>query len=121
MNRWLDMLRSQYNYLLRDRNDSYDQAKAPRLGSYCDLRSGGEACPLTCSVSKNYSVGYPWKNSQKNPRRNAYEAQSSSLPTLKKQRPWYKAIHSTVLQQTLRQLDVAFSKFFCMRNWIPKT
>ncbi len=120
MNRWLDMLRSQYNYLLRDRNDSYDQAKAPRLGDYCDLKSGGEVCPLTCSVSKNHSVGYPWKNSQKNPRRSAYEAQSSSLPTLKKQRPWYKEIHSTVLQQTLRQLDVAFSKFFKGETGYPK-
>ncbi|NEO94315.1 MAG: helix-turn-helix domain-containing protein, partial [Moorea sp. SIO3G5] len=86
MNRWLDMLRSQYNYLLRDRNDSYDQVKAPKLGNYCDLTSSGEACPLTCSVSKNHSVGYPWKKSQKNPRRSAYEAQSSNLPILKKQR-----------------------------------
>ncbi|NEO01160.1 MAG: IS200/IS605 family element transposase accessory protein TnpB, partial [Moorea sp. SIO3I7] len=120
MNRWLDMLRSQYNYLLRDRNDSYDQAKAPRLGNYCDLKSGREACPLTCSVSKNYSVGYPWKKSQKNPRRSAYEAQSSSLPILKKERPWYKSIHSTVLQQTLRQLDVAFAKFFKGETGYPK-
>ncbi|WP_424098406.1 RNA-guided endonuclease InsQ/TnpB family protein [Moorena producens] len=120
MNKWLDMLISQYNYLLRDRNESYDQAKAPRLGNYCDLKSGGEACPLTCSVSKNYSVGYPWKNSHKNPRRSAYEAQSSSLPILKKQRPWYKKINSTVLQQTLRQLDVAFSKFFKGETGYPR-
>ncbi|WP_293112665.1 transposase [Moorena sp. SIO4G3] len=120
MNRWLDMLRLQYNYLLRDRNDSYDQAKTPRLGNYCELKSGGEACPLTCSVSKNYSIGYPWKKSHKNPRRSAYEAQSSSLPILKKERPWYKSIHSTVLQQTLRQLDVAFAKFFKGETGYPK-
>ncbi|NEQ86877.1 MAG: IS200/IS605 family element transposase accessory protein TnpB [Moorea sp. SIO2I5] len=120
MNKWLDMLLAQYNYLLRDRNDSYDQAKSPRLGNYCDLRSKGEACPLTCSVSKSHSVGYPWKKSQKNPRRNAYEAQSSNLPILKKERPWYKTINSTVLQQTLRQLDVAFSKFFKKETGHPK-
>ncbi|NEO68195.1 transposase [Moorena sp. SIO3H5] len=109
---WLDMLLAQYNYLLRDRNDSYEQARSPKLGNYCDLRSYGEACPLTCSVSKSSSVGYPWKKSHKNPRRNAYEIQSSTLPVLKKQRPWYKKIHSTVLQQMLRQLDTAFTKFF---------
>ncbi|WP_424100477.1 RNA-guided endonuclease InsQ/TnpB family protein [Moorena producens] len=120
MKKWLDMLRSEYNYLLRDRNDSYDQVKAPRLGNYCDLRSGGEVCPLTCSVSRNHSVGYPWKNSKKNPRRSAYEAHSSNLPILKKERPWYKIIHSTVLQQTLRQLDVAFSKFFKGETGYPK-
>ncbi|NEQ81028.1 MAG: IS200/IS605 family element transposase accessory protein TnpB [Moorea sp. SIO2I5] len=120
MSNWLDMLRSQYNYLLRDRIDSYDQAKAPRLGNYCDLKSKGEVCPLTCSVSKSHSIGYPWKNHKNNPRRNAYEAQSSSLPILKKERPWYKAINSTVLQQTLRQLDVAFSKFFKGETGYPK-
>ncbi|NEN95309.1 MAG: transposase [Moorea sp. SIO3I7] len=112
MNRWLDMLLAQYNYLLRDRNESYEQVKSPKLGNYCDLKTHGEACPLSCSVNKSSSIGYPWKKSQKNPRRSAYEVQSSSLPSLKKQRPWYKAINSTVLQQMLRQLDVAFSKFF---------
>ncbi|WP_293026345.1 MULTISPECIES: transposase [unclassified Moorena] len=120
MNRWLDMLLAQYNYLLRDRNESYDQVRSPRLGNYCDFKSKGEACPLTCSVNKSHSIGYPWKKSQKNPRRNAYEAQSSSLPTLKKERPWYKTINSTVLQQTLRQLDVAFSKFFKGETEHPK-
>ncbi|WP_287360284.1 transposase [Moorena sp. SIO3B2] len=120
MNRWLDMLRSQYNYLLRDRIESYSQVKAPRLGNYCDLKSKGEVCPLTCSVSKSHSVGYPWKSNTKNPRRTAYEAQSSSLPILKKQRPWYKGINSTVLQQALRQLDVAFSKFFKGETGYPK-
>ncbi|WP_287253483.1 transposase [Moorena sp. SIO4E2] len=120
MNRWLDMLRSQYNYLLRDRIESFDQAKAPRLGNYCDLKSKSEVCPLTCSVSKSHSVGYPWKSNKKNPRRTAYEAQSSNLPILKKERPWYKTINSTVLQQALRQLDVAFSKFFKGESGYPK-
>ncbi|NEN99758.1 MAG: transposase [Moorea sp. SIO3I7] len=119
MIKWLDMLLSQYNYLLRDRSDSYEQVKSPKLGNYCDLRSHGEACPLTCSVSKSSSVGYPWKNT-KNPRRSAYEIQSSTLPVLKKQRPWYKQIHSTVLQQMLRQLDTAFTKFFKGEARYPK-
>jgi len=120
MMQWLDMLMAQYNYLLRDRNDSYEQVRSPKMGNYCDLRSHGEACPLTCSVSKSSSLGYPWKKSQKNPRRSPYEIQSSTLPILKKQRPWYKKIHSTVLQQMLRQLDVAFSKFFKGEARYPK-
>lgn len=120
MNRWLDMLLAQYNYLLRDRNDSYEQVKAPKIGGYCDLRTRGEACPLTCSVNKSTSIGYPWKKSKKNPRRSVYEVQSSHLPTLKKERPWYKQIHSTVLQQMLRQLDTAFSKFFKGEAGYPK-
>ncbi|NEO48542.1 MAG: transposase [Moorea sp. SIO4A3] len=120
MNRWLDMLKAQYNYLLRDRNDSYEQVKSPKMGNYCDLRTRGEACPLTCSVNKSTSVGYPWKKSQKNPRRSVYEVQSSTLPSLKKERPWYKKIHSTVLQQMLRQLDTAFSKFFKGEAGYPK-
>lgn len=115
LTRWLDLLLAQYNYLLRDRRETYEQVKAPKMGNYCNIRSQGEVCPLTCSVSKSSSVGYPWKKSQNNPRRSPYEIQSSTLPVLKKQRPWYKQIHSTVLQQMLRQLDVAFAKFFCMR------
>ncbi|NEQ85719.1 MAG: transposase [Moorea sp. SIO2I5] len=128
MSRWLDMLLAQYNYLLRDRNDSYEQVKSPKMGDYCDLRNHGEACPLTCSVNKSSSIGYPWKKSQKNPsakptlreRRSAYEIQSSTLPILKKERPWYKTINSTVLQQMLRQLDTAFSNFFKGEAKYPK-
>ncbi|NEQ87351.1 MAG: IS200/IS605 family element transposase accessory protein TnpB [Moorea sp. SIO2I5] len=120
MIRWLDMLLAQYNYLLRDRRETYEQVKAPKMGNYCNIRSQGEVCPLTCSVSKSSSVGYPWKKSQKNPRRSPYEIQSSTLPVLKKQRPWYKQIHSTVLQQMLRQLDVAFAKFFKGESKYPK-
>ncbi|AOW99612.1 transposase [Moorena producens PAL-8-15-08-1] len=128
MSRWLDMLLAQYNYLLRDRNDSYDQVKSPKMGDYCDLTNKGEACPLTCSVNKSTSLGYPWKNSHKNPsakptlreRRSTYEIQSSTLPDLKKTRPWYKEIHSTVLQQMLRQLDTAFKKFFKGEARYPK-
>ena len=106
---WLDMLRCHYNFCLRDRIDSYEQAKQPKLGNYSDLKTKAECCPLTCSVSKNSSLGEPFKGNKK---RNAYEIQSSELPILKKNRPWYKSIHSTVLQQNLRKLDTAFKNFF---------
>ena len=91
---WLAMLRSHYNFRLRDRIEAYEQVKQPKLGNYCDLRTKAECCPLTCSVSKNSSIGEPFKEKGK---RNAFEQQSSELPTPKKIRPWYKTIHSTVL------------------------
>ncbi len=110
MNDWIAMLRSHYNFCLRDRIDSYEQVKSPRLGNYSDKRTKAECCPLSCSVSKNSSLGDPFKKGGK--KRNAYEMQSSELPKLKKARPWYKQIHSTVLQQNLRKLDTAFQNFF---------
>ncbi len=90
---WLDMLRSHYNYCLRDRIESYEQVTQPKLANYCDLKTRAECCPLTCSVSKNSQLGDPFKGDKK---RSAYEMQSSELPNLKKTRSWYKKIHSTV-------------------------
>ena len=114
---WLDMLRSHYNFCLRDRIESYEQIKSPKLGNYSDLKTKVFCCPLTCSVSKNSSIGEPFKKSGK--LRTAYEQQSSELPILKKVRPWYKKIHSTVLQQNLRRLDTAFKNFFSGKGY-PK-
>ncbi len=110
MSNWLSMLRSSYNFCLRDRIEAYEQASKPVLGNYSRLDNQGECCPLTCSVSKNATIGIPWKNNGK--KRNAYEQQSSNLPILKKERPWYKNIHSTVLQQNLKRLHKAFDNFF---------
>uniref|UniRef100_UPI003F6FA044 helix-turn-helix domain-containing protein n=1 Tax=Spirulina sp. TaxID=1157 RepID=UPI003F6FA044 len=84
---WLDMLRSHYNYCLRDRIESYEQVTHPKLGDYCDLRTKADCCPLTCSVSRNSQLGEPFKRDKK---RSAYEMQSSELPNLKKTRKWYK-------------------------------
>jgi putative transposase len=117
MEQWINMLRAHYNFCLRDRIESYEQVKSPKLGDYCDLNSQAECCPLTCSVSKNSNLGYPYKANGK--KRNAYEQQSSELITLKKARPWYCEIHSTVLQQNLKRLEVAFKNFFEGRGY-PK-
>ncbi len=111
------MLRANYNFNLRDRIEAYEQVSKPVLGNYSRLDNKGECCPLTCSVNKNASNGYPWKNNGK--RRGAYEQQSSALPILKKERAWYKIIHSTVLQQNLKRLNVAFDNFFAGRGY-PK-
>lgn len=117
MEQWLNMLRAHYNFCLRDRIESYEQVKFPKLGNYCDLKTEAECCPLTCSVSKNSNLGYPYKANGK--KRDAYEQQSSELSTLKKVRPWYKQVHSTVLQQNLKRLETAFKNFFEGRGY-PK-
>lgn len=110
MTNWLNMLRANYNYSLRDRIEAYEQLRLPKLGNYSRLDNQGQCCPLTCSVSKNASIGTPWKKNGK--KRSAYEQQSSNLPILKKERPWYADIHSTVLQQNLKRLNKAFDNFF---------
>lgn len=113
MSSWLAMLRGHYNYCLRDRIESYEYVKYPKEGNYSDIRTKAECCPLTCSISKNSQIGDPFKGTK---RRNTYEIQSSELPALKKARPWYKTIHSTVLQQNLRRLDTAFQNFFNQKD-----
>ena len=110
MNDWLNMLRAFFNFCLRDRIEAYEQVRSPVLGNYSILKTKGECCPLTCSVSFEAMTGYPWKNNGK--RRGAGEQQSSYLPQLKQLRPWYKKIDANVQQMNLRRLNAAYSKFF---------
>lgn len=188
MKSWLSMIRAQVNFNLADRIDTYNQSFIQ--GNFCDLKTKGEACPLTCSVNKSASIGYPWKSENPSKRRNpksisnpkirlglllcfevgsaldkgewpeaskkrkkeqvfvlpckyicalyllglcwengkkpvnrtrsAYEMQSSSLPELKKTRPWYKKVNADVLQQALLNLDTAFQNFFAKRSRFPR-
>jgi putative transposase len=118
MNDWLNMLRAFYNFCLRDRIEAYEQVRSPILGNYSRLDNQGECCPLTCSVSKSATVGYPWSNKQK--KRSAGHQQSSYLPELKAFRPWYKSIDANVQQMNLRRLNEAFSKFFDGLGSYPK-
>ncbi|WP_308796371.1 transposase [Tolypothrix sp. FACHB-123] len=118
MSNWVDMLRSHYNWCLNDRLTQYAQQFIQ--GDYCNIRTKALACPITCFVSKNGATGEPWKNSgDKNPRRSAGMIQDAALPTLKKARPWYADIDSTVLQQNVKRLDVAYKNFFDGRGF-PK-
>ena len=117
MDNWVDMLRSQYNWSLKDRISQYSQQFIQ--GDYCDIYTKAEACPITCFVSKNGATGEPWKDSKvdkdgkpKNPRRSAGDIQITALPDLKKARPWYAGIDSTVLQQNVKRLDTAYKNFF---------
>jgi putative transposase len=126
---WLRMLRGMVNYNLADRIDSYNQSFIQ--GDFCSLQSKAEACPLTCSVVRSASNGEPWKADKPslrrgkqdqpfNPRRSAYEVQSSGLVALKQARPWYKSVNADVLQQALRHLDIAFNRFFQGKSGFPQ-
>jgi putative transposase len=102
---------------LADRIAQYNQQFIQ--GDYCDIRTKAEACPLTCFVSKNGASGEPWKDVKtdkngniKNPRRSAGDIQITALPYLKKARPWFAEIDSTVLQQNVKRLDTAYKNFF---------
>jgi len=124
MSVWVDMLRSHYNWCLNDRITQYNQQFIQ--GDYCDIKTCTEVSPLTCFVSKNGTSGEPWKDSKvdkegknKNPRRSASDLQITALPSLKASRPWYAGIDSTVLQQNVKRLDVAYKNFFEGRGF-PK-
>ncbi|MEH2456789.1 RNA-guided endonuclease InsQ/TnpB family protein [Nostoc sp.] len=124
MSGWLDMLRSTYNWSLGDRIAQYNQQFIQ--GDYCDIRTKGEACPLTCFVSKNGASAEPWKvaiadknGKLKNPWRSAGDIQITALPELKRARPWFSQIDSTVLQQNVKRLDSAYKNFFEGRGF-PK-
>lgn len=118
MEQWLNMLRAFYNFCLRDRIETYEQALRPVLGNYSRLDNQAECCPLTCSVSKSSSVGYPWSNKGK--KRNAGTQQDAYLPEMKAARPWYKQVNAEVLQMNVRRLNAAYSRFFDGLGGYPK-
>ncbi len=83
----LDMLRCQYNYLLAKRFDWYEQNR-------CSI----DRCHLVCYL--------PELKEQPN-----YYNQKASLTQLKKDRPWYKQIHSQVLQEVPKKVEIAFDRW----------
>ena len=50
-----------------------------------------------------------WEKEQKSI---TYNHQQNSLPELKKEKPWYKGVHSQVLQDVLKRLDKGYQAFF---------
>jgi putative transposase len=87
MNRWLDMLRCEYNYLLAERFNWWEQNR-------CDIN----ACPLICHLPEL----------KDNP---DYYSQKRNLVLLKQDRPWYKEIYSQVLQECVTRVKLAFDRF----------
>ncbi len=87
IDRWLSMLCSQYNFLLVDRFNWYEQNRSPV-----------NACPLVCYLAEL----------RDNP---DYYSQKKTLPQLKKTHPWYKEIYSQVLQDVVKRVKVTFDRF----------
>ncbi len=83
----LDMLRCQYNYQLAQRFDWYEQNR-------CSI----DRCPLVCHLPELKNK--PNKVSQE-----------KSLVQLKKDRPWYKKIHSQVLQAVSDKVEKTFDRW----------
>ncbi|MCF2969961.1 transposase [Synechococcus sp. Nb3U1] len=87
MNRWLDMLRQQYNWMLADWFDWWEMNR-------CLVN----ACPLVCNIAE------PREKPE-------YYGQKRSLVRLKRDRPWYKEIHSQVLQDMVKRVKLAFARY----------
>ena len=87
MERWLDRLRHQYNWMLAERFDWWEMNRTP-----------ANACPLVCRIAE--------------PRDQPdYYSQKRSLVPLKGERPWYKEVHSQVLQDMVKRVGKAFDRF----------
>jgi len=84
---WLSMLCAQYNYLLADRFNWFEQNRSPI-----------NACPLVCHL--------PELRDHPN-----YFSQKKTLPQLKKTHPWYSEIYSQVLQDVVKRVKVTFDRF----------
>jgi putative transposase len=84
----LDMLRCQYNYQLAQRFEWYEMNR----------------CPIDrCSL-----VGCHIPELKDKPNR---FGQQATLTQLKKDRPWYKSIHSQVLQEVPKKVEIAFDRW----------
>jgi putative transposase len=83
----LEMLRCQYNYLLAQRFDWYETNRCPV-----------DRCPLICHI--------PELKNKPN-----YYSQKASLVQLKLDRPWYKDIHSQVLQAVPKRVEKTFDRW----------
>ncbi|MEM6751637.1 MAG: transposase [Cyanobacteria bacterium P01_C01_bin.38] len=81
------LLRYQYNYQLAQRFDWYEKNR-------CSINR----CPLVCHLPEL----------KDKPNR---FSQQASLKQLKKERPWYKAIHSQVLQEVPKKVEMAFDRW----------
>jgi putative transposase len=87
IDRWLSMCCAQYNYLLADRFNWYEQNRCPI-----------NACPLVCHLPEI----------RDNPE---YFGQKRTLPKLKETHPHYKDVYSDVLQDVVKRVKVTFDRF----------
>ena len=88
LNEWLEKLRCQYNWLLQERFNWWDQNRC---------------CVNACPIDVTH---LPELKDQPN-----FYSQKKSLVQLKVDRPWYKAVHSQVLQDLVKRVDLAFDRY----------
>lgn len=81
------MCRAEYNYLLSERFNWWERN-----------RNDVNSCPLICHLPEL----------KDNP---DYYSQKCALVTLKQERPWYKDVHSQVLQDVVKRVKLAFDRF----------
>ena len=98
INHILDVCKSVYNYALRERKDWLSSRKSP-------INS--------CSIISEYIIpaDTPYPN---------YNYQAKNLTTAKKTNPKLKSVNAQVLQQTLKQLDRAFSEMKSLGKGFPR-
>jgi transposase len=94
IDKWLEMIRYQYNYLLADRFNWWQYNR-----SDCVIPQG-EFCQIACSIGSQVLRDNP-----------NYHSQSATLPNLKEHRPWYKNIYSQVLQDAVKRVDKAMMRY----------
>ena len=94
IDRWLNMLRLQYNYLLAERFNWWKYNRSDLVIPQ------GEYCLRWCEIGSEELKNNP-----------DWHSQSASLPQLKKERPWYKNIYSQVLQDCVKRVKLAFDRF----------
>ncbi|WP_353735905.1 transposase [Okeania sp. SIO2F5] len=98
MNHILDVCKSVYNYALRGHKDWLSSRKSPIN---------------ICSIISEYIIpgDTPYPN---------YNYQAKNLTTAKKTNPKLKSVNAQVLQQTLKQLDRAFSEMKSLGKGFPR-
>jgi putative transposase len=133
------------NRFIGDREYTYESHHI--LGNYCRLYDkrlflvAATSCQLEgryiesglkCSVNRNVTLGDPWKTGKTNRRRSdksgkkepsvkrsAYDMQSSYLPNLKKLKPELKQTSAGALQNSVKQVDIAYQNFFKGKSKYP--
>jgi putative transposase len=87
IDKWLDMLRFQYNYRLAERFNWYEQNRSPI-----------NACPLICHL--------PVLKDKPD-----YYSQKKDLTNTKRLFPLYKEIYSQVLQDCIKRVNLTFERW----------
>ena len=87
MQRWLDMLRAQYNWMLAERFEWWQFNR--NAANSCSLVQG----PIQIRENPDYYL------------------QKEGLVQLKQKRPWYKEVYSQILQEVVKQVKQAFDRY----------